>query len=83
MAQKDGTIIETVPFAPLLMGEVQQAPVRPIGPQIEARPIEHVENAIVVARSANAEIRQNLSELWQGLQTLAQLNKAFSDYRSK
>ena len=80
IAQSDDTIVDTVRFAPLLMGDGDY-PRRPrVTQKIDPEFIAHAKATFAYARTTNAEIRNHLIELRDNLQTLAQLNRAFTKH---
>jgi hypothetical protein len=79
IAHKDDTIVDTLPFAALLMGGGDYAQ-PPVTKMIDPEFISSTKATFAYARTANAEIRNRLIELRDNLQTLAQLNRAFTKH---
>src|SRR5262245_35941923 len=78
IADKDGTIILTIPFAALVVG-----PGGPRGsgsafaPVTDACVIERAKATMLRAQKSRVEIKEGLSHLWAQLRTLAKMNAAF------
>ena|SRR5215510_3201188 len=82
IALEDDTIVETVPFAPLLLGDYGSSRRRVESSHRSAQDLLAQANATFArARTTTAEIRQHLDELRSGIATLGRLHKAFTQYR--
>jgi len=84
IAHEDETIVDTVPFAPLLMSETIQA-LRRHRRFTREEHRELIVRAIATsdrARSSHAEITRHLVDLRDSLRTLAELNKAFTRHQA-
>src|SRR5262245_54171954 len=81
IALKDETIVETVPFASLLLGHEASPPPRT---QVRGRNhrevIARAQATFTRAQNATVEIGSHLTELMDNLETLSQLNEAFSKH---
>jgi hypothetical protein len=80
VANEDGTILLTLPFARLVFSEVVAAQLaridRPTTPEAHLALIERAKATFTRARSTHAEIRDGLSELRRQVRRLAEYSSA-------
>ena len=81
IALEGDTILETVAFASLLMGEGRYAPRQRVTRKVEPELITHARATFTYACTTNVEIRHHLSELRDNLEALGQLNRSFKFQR--
>jgi len=84
IADEDETIVDTLPFAALLLGETIQVPVQHRRVTREEHR-ELIVRAIATsdrARTSHAEITCHLINLRDNLRTLAKLNRAFTRFQA-
>jgi len=80
IAQQDDTMVDTVRFASLCMGDGGN-PSRPrIMQKIDPEFIARAKATFEYARTTNAEIGHHLAELRDNLQTLSRLNRTFTEH---
>jgi hypothetical protein len=80
IAQEDETILETVPFAPILRGEKVQC-FQPRPRSVGKHHEELIARALAIsdkARTTHAEITRHILVLRDNLQSLAELTRAFA-----
>jgi len=83
LAQEDDTIVHTVPFAPLLLGEEDHAEQREFGRKSHGELFASAIATSNQARTTHAQITRHLTELKYNLRMLAALSKAFSRHERK
>jgi hypothetical protein len=82
IALGDETIVETVPFAPLLLGDHGSSHgQRRVSVKSAEELFAQANATFARARSTTAEIRYHLEELRSGVASLGQLHKALTQYR--
>src|SRR5215510_201088 len=81
IALEDETIVETVPFAPLLLGDHSSSHGRRVSVRSAQELFAQANATFARARGTTAEIRQHLEELRNGVATLGRLHKTFTQYR--
>jgi hypothetical protein len=83
VADSDGNILLTLPFARLVFSELIAAQlsrtVRPTSPEAHLALIERAKATFARARTTNAEIRDGLTELRNQLRRLAQYSSALGN----
>ena len=81
IALEDDTIVETVPFAPLLLGDCSSCRRRAESHRSAQELLAQANATFARARTTTVEIRQHLEELRSGIATLGRLHKAFTQHR--
>src|SRR5262245_31836005 len=83
LADDDGNVLLTLPFAQLVFSEVIAAQlsrtVRPASPEAHLALIERAKATFARAKNTNAEIRDGLTELRNQLRKLAQYSSALGN----
>ena len=83
VAQEDDTIVHTVPFAPLLLGEDDHGGQHEFGRKSHGELFASAIATSNQARTTHAQITRHLTELKYNLRMLTALSKAFSRHERK
>jgi hypothetical protein len=76
IALEDDTIVETVPFTALLLGHEERCAIQ----TSHQEQFSHAMATFAKAQNANAEITHHIVQLRANLNTLAELNKRFTQH---